>query len=93
VAVIWGGVTTSMGNALSPPPTVAQVFRRVNGLYLACEGWNTPFGWAADRAARMAVDTAPAEIIATLLDEKKYLCSTRTMYRVLAASGDNRNEP
>ena len=32
------------------------------------------------------VDRAPAEVVATLLDEGKYLCSERTMYRVLAAS-------
>ena len=30
------------------------------------------------------VDLAPAEIYATLLDEGRYLCSERTMYRVLA---------
>ncbi len=29
------------------------------------------------------VDRAPAEIYAALLDEKKYLCSERTMYRIL----------
>ena len=29
------------------------------------------------------VDRAPAEVYATLLDEKTYLCSIRTMYRVL----------
>ena len=28
-------------------------------------------------------DLAPAEVYATLLDEKRYLCSVRTMYRVL----------
>ncbi len=32
------------------------------------------------------VDRSPAEVFATLLDEKKYLCSERTMYRVLAES-------
>jgi len=32
------------------------------------------------------VDRSPAEVFATLLDEKQYLCSERTMYRVLAAS-------
>jgi hypothetical protein len=32
------------------------------------------------------VDLAPAEVYATLLDDKRYLCSERTMYRVLAAS-------
>jgi len=31
------------------------------------------------------VDSAPAEIHATLLDEKVYHCSVRTMYRLLAS--------
>lgn len=30
------------------------------------------------------IDRAPAEVTATLLDEGKYLCSERTMYRILA---------
>ena len=30
------------------------------------------------------VDQSPAETYATLLDEQRYLCSERTMYRVLA---------
>jgi len=32
------------------------------------------------------VDKAPAQVVATLLDEDVYHCSTRTMYRVLASS-------
>jgi putative transposase len=36
------------------------------------------------------VDKAPAEIYATLLDEARYLCSERTMYRILAAHGEVR---
>ena len=32
------------------------------------------------------VDRSPGEVVATLLDEGQYLCSERTMYRVLAAS-------
>ncbi len=32
------------------------------------------------------VDRSPAEVVATLLDEGEYLCSERTMYRVLAAN-------
>ena len=36
------------------------------------------------------VDLAPAEIYATLLDEGRYLCSERTMYRVLAAHAEVR---
>jgi putative transposase len=31
------------------------------------------------------VDRAPAEVFATLLDEGRYLCSERTMYRILAS--------
>ncbi len=36
------------------------------------------------------VDLAPAEVYATLLDEGRYLCSLRTMYRVLAAAQEVR---
>jgi len=36
------------------------------------------------------VDLAPAEVYATLLDEGEYLCSQRTMYRLLAAHHEGR---
>lgn len=36
------------------------------------------------------VDLAPAEVFATLLDESRYLCSERTMYRILAANNEVR---
>lgn len=36
------------------------------------------------------VDLAPAEVYATLLDEGTYLCSERTMYRVLAENSEVR---
>jgi putative transposase len=36
------------------------------------------------------VDLAPAEVYATLLDESRYLCSERTMYRILAANQELR---
>jgi putative transposase len=36
------------------------------------------------------VDQAPREVYATLLDEKRYLCSVPTMYRLLAAAGEVR---
>jgi len=49
---------------------------------------------AAERQAVLDVlheprfaDVSPAEVQATLLDEDRYLCSTRTMYRIL---GENR---
>jgi putative transposase len=35
-------------------------------------------------------DLAPAQIYATLLDEKRYVCSERTMYRILAANDEVR---
>jgi putative transposase len=35
-------------------------------------------------------DLAPAEIYGTLLDEEKYLCSIRTMYRILNANAEVR---
>lgn len=34
-------------------------------------------------------DCAPAAVQATLLDEGRYLCSTRTMYRILAQEGES----
>lgn len=36
------------------------------------------------------VDAAPAQVHATLLEEGRYLCSTRSMYRILANSGEVR---
>src|SRR6266508_5383699 len=36
------------------------------------------------------VDLAPAEVYATLLDEGAYLCSERTMYRLLAEHAEVR---
>jgi putative transposase len=36
------------------------------------------------------VDKAPGEVVATLLDEGRYLCSERTMYRALASDGEVR---
>jgi putative transposase len=52
---------------------------------------------AGEQAAVLAVlhetrfvDLAPAEVYATLLDAGQYLCSERTMYRLLAAHGEVR---
>jgi putative transposase len=36
------------------------------------------------------VDASPAQVWATLLDEGRYLCSERTMYRLLAGQGEVR---
>jgi putative transposase len=50
-----------------------------------------------ERAAVLAVlheprfaDQAPAEVYATLLDEQRYLCSERTMYRILDENSEVR---
>jgi putative transposase len=51
----------------------------------------------AERASVLAVlhgerfqDRSPAAVQATLLDEGQYLCSTRTMYRILEQQGESR---
>jgi putative transposase len=36
------------------------------------------------------VDRSPAEVVATLLDERTWICSERTMYRILAESAESR---
>ena len=36
------------------------------------------------------IDQSPAEVHATLLEEQRYLCAPRTMYRVLAAAKEVR---
>ena len=36
------------------------------------------------------MDQPPAQVYATLLDEERYLCSERTMYRILHAEGEVR---
>ncbi len=35
-------------------------------------------------------DRSPGEVFATLLDEKTYFCSERTMYRLLAEGNESR---
>jgi len=37
------------------------------------------------------IDVAPGEVYAILLDEGQYLCSERTMYRILASENENGN--
>ena len=49
----------------------------------------------ATLASARFVDRSPAEVVATLLDQGRYLCSERTMYRILGANGevkDRRNQ-
>ncbi len=49
----------------------------------------------ATLASPRFVDRSPGEVVATLLDEGRYLCSERTMYRILEANHpvrDRRNQ-
>ena len=75
--------------------TAPRVPRRRGGRRRAALG-------AGERARVLAalheprfVDLAPAEVYATLLDEGRYLCSERTMYRILAEHAEvrERREP
>jgi putative transposase len=71
----------------------ATYYRRRRSLSVQPRRRPSPRALSADeRAAVLSVlhesrfvDLAPAEVYATLLDEGRYLCSERTMYRVLAA--------
>jgi len=70
-----------------PPPTWPVNRRRRSPRALS----------AAERAETLAVlhsqvfvDRAPAAVCATLLDQGRYLCSPRTMYRLLSAQGEVR---
>jgi len=44
----------------------------------------------AELRSERFVDAAPRQVYATLLDEQRYLCSVRTMYRLLAEQGELR---
>ena len=72
--------------------------------YRKLRPWHGPRRWTSPRALSPSERTvvlgalheprfcelAPAEVYATLLDEGRYLCSERTMYRVLAANREVR---
>jgi putative transposase len=81
-ALIVPGVVTAQGVAV-PPPTSRSHPRALS--------------MAEQQAVRDVLhsdrfqDAAPAAVYATLLDEGTYLASERTMYRLLAASGETRS--
>jgi transposase InsO family protein len=58
--------------ARKPPPRALSPAEREHVLQTLCE--------------QRFVDLAPEEVYATLLDEGLYLCSVRTMYRILAGA-------
>jgi putative transposase len=92
---------TDVGPRLGIAPTCAALglpratyYRRRRPQNARPLHWPSPRALSvAERAAVLAVlheprfvDLAPAEVYATLLDNGTYLCSERTMYRVLAAN-------
>lgn len=76
----------------------ATFYRRSRPTYGPAKPRRHPRGLTAEEKARVLsmlteprfIDLAPAEVFATLLDEGKYLCSERTMYRVLAENAQVR---
>ena len=70
--------------ALTAPPRVAKR-RPASGRALPESERDQVLAYL--RAPRFA-DQTPAEVYATLLDEGIYLCSIRSMYRILAAHGE-----
>jgi putative transposase len=68
------------------PPNRVPVVRRVPRAVPPEERERILAVLHSDRFAELA----PAEVYATLLDEGKYLCSIRTMYRILDAQGEVR---
>jgi putative transposase len=96
---------TDVGPRLGIAPTCAALglpratyYRRRRPQNAPPLRWPSPRALSvAERAAVLAVlheprfvDLAPAEVYATLLDNGKYFCSERTMYRVLAANQEVR---
>ena len=72
------------GRACLPQPVVARPAKARSPRALGSEERRRVLDLL--RTERFA-DQAPAEIYATLLDEGIYVCSIRTMYRVLAENG------
>jgi putative transposase len=73
---------------ITPAPEPAAV-RPVPALALTPEERQTVFD---ELHSERFQDVAPAEVYATLLDEGRYLCSLRSMYRILSAAHDGVKE-
>jgi putative transposase len=77
----------------------ATFYRRSRPKYGPSKRRRSPRGLSAEEKAEVLAvlheprfaDQAPAEVFATLLEEGKYLCSVRTMYRVLAERAELRD--
>src|SRR2546428_4389079 len=69
-----------------PPPTRPLTVRRSARALTVAERAET----LSVLHSEEFVDRAPAAVCATLLDQGRYLCSPRTMYRLLSAAGEVR---
>jgi putative transposase len=76
---LFGPPLTAVASVVVPRPTPARALSEDERLAVRAVLNSTRFQ-----------DCAPAAIQATLLDEGRYLCSTRTMYRVLEQDGATR---
>jgi putative transposase len=72
----------------TPPSATACTVRQARAAACPWTGRTQPC--ARCSANPRFVDLAPTEIYATLLDEGVYLCSIRTLYRILAEEGEVR---
>jgi putative transposase len=93
------GALTSVREACSalglPPATFYRWRRPVEGPRQSRSGARQLSDDERQRVLDVAheprfADAPPAQIVATLLEQDEYLCSTRTMYRILDASAEVR---
>ncbi len=72
-----GGKANLEGDGLPPRPVIPYPDCGLNSFFAACN---------VEECSEHFSDKAPAKVYATLIDEGIYLCSIRTMHRILAKS-------
>jgi putative transposase len=73
----------------SPPPKAKHTARRRAPSPRALSGDEEETVLAVLHQERF-IDRSPAHVVAALLDEEKWLCSERTMYRILEKQGESK---
>lgn len=74
----FGVARSSLYRRRQPPPTVVRIPRASHRALSDVERQEVLDLLHSQRF----VDQAPAQVAAALLDEERYLCSARTMYRI-----------
>ena len=82
----FGVARSSLYRRRQPPPTVVRIPRASHRALSDVERQEVLDLLHSQRF----VDQAPAQVAAALLDEERYLCSARTMYRILEANEEVR---